>query len=474
MANELAEYAKTPATTPTPPVVEPEQDPPSPSVKSQLQLNCTKNPADKLNVKTVASKERLIPRFDLQPPVLKRFSNLLEKQAFKDQENKFNNSSGLYREELRSQKVEAAEKERISHALTKACGNFGGLNPLPEKRAEIVRALLGECSKLDIDLFTCKFKRNALHHCVRTRAFEDAVDCVELLISSALFDIDLKDTTGRSPLVMVCERKQISWEKTNRIRVNSNSSQGGAGGGEGEGEGEGEGGGEGEGEKEKEGEGESEDKIKPHYGARVASCLLVAGADVNTKDSENSTPLHHAVRNNDIAMCESLLKHKPDLALRDNRHLTTLQTAATLDFNEVLLALLKAGADVEETFVGGDSLLLYFARRGLSKNVKLVLEYSAKNVKNLFTHENAADLALKIDLKTSQVLAFHNYLVSGLNEEEEVEAEDVEEVVEKKKKGKRLPSKLLFGGGGGLKSRLFCCKRGGGGGGAPISTEKLE
>jgi serine/threonine-protein phosphatase 6 regulatory ankyrin repeat subunit B len=79
----------------------------------------------------------------------------------------------------------------------------------------------------------------------------------------------------------------------------------------------------------------------------VAELLLAHHADVNAKDWEGRTPLHHAAATGQKGMVELLLANKADRKALDRESLTPLHEAVWSGHNEVVELLLAKGNDLD-------------------------------------------------------------------------------------------------------------------------------
>jgi ankyrin repeat protein len=77
---------------------------------------------------------------------------------------------------------------------------------------------------------------------------------------------------------------------------------------------------------------------------KMIEFLLGHGADVNAKDSDNATPLHHAVGERNLV--DLLLAHAADVNAKDSGSQTPLHLAAALAEKDSVELLLAHGADV--------------------------------------------------------------------------------------------------------------------------------
>ena len=76
--------------------------------------------------------------------------------------------------------------------------------------------------------------------------------------------------------------------------------------------------------------------------------ILEKGADPAREEPDGSTPLHHAAANPEGAVLSQLLKHQPDLDVRDDADRTAAAHAAGAGLLENFRQLEQAGADLND------------------------------------------------------------------------------------------------------------------------------
>src|SRR6185295_2738524 len=112
----------------------------------------------------------------------------------------------------------------------------------------------------------------------------------------------------------------------------------------------------------------------------VAAILLAtplaaqAPRPVATAAADGTTPLHVAVRANDLATVQRLLRAGADPSGANRYGITPLSLAAENANAEMIATLLKAGADAKANLPGGQTLLMTAARTGNPEAVKLLLD----------------------------------------------------------------------------------------------------
>ena len=116
----------------------------------------------------------------------------------------------------------------------------------------------------------------------------------------------------------------------------------------------------------------------------LALLLLKYGADVNTLDKHNQTPLHLAVKRDRSELAVILLEHGADASAEDNNRRTMLHILLSetwnMDEGDVLnlaLMLMKQGAEVNTRDKDNETPLHLAARRGWFKLAGILLECEA-------------------------------------------------------------------------------------------------
>ncbi len=103
-------------------------------------------------------------------------------------------------------------------------------------------------------------------------------------------------------------------------------------------------------------------------GVEMVARLINAGADVNTVDHQDRTPLHNAVRHHDLRTAKILLRNGADVHARDPWGMTPLRAAVfqvhwTAVDVEIIRVLMASGSDVNTTCLRGDSPLAVAIRQ---------------------------------------------------------------------------------------------------------------
>jgi len=94
-------------------------------------------------------------------------------------------------------------------------------------------------------------------------------------------------------------------------------------------------------------------------------------------DTDGSTPLHQAVRQNDLKTVEALIKKGADVKAATRYGVTPIGLAALNGNAAILKRLMDAGADPNTTTPGGETALMTAARTGNAEAVTLLLDRRA-------------------------------------------------------------------------------------------------
>ena len=110
----------------------------------------------------------------------------------------------------------------------------------------------------------------------------------------------------------------------------------------------------------------------------VAVFLLALSSVATAQDApDGTTPLHQAVRQNDLKAVDTLVKAGANVKAATRYGVTPLQIAATNGNAAMLRRLLEAGADVNTATPGGETALMTAARTGNTEAVTLLLDRRA-------------------------------------------------------------------------------------------------
>lgn len=122
----------------------------------------------------------------------------------------------------------------------------------------------------------------------------------------------------------------------------------------------------------------------------VIASLLADRAGVNTPQPDGTTALHWAVRHNDLATAEALIKAGADVKATTRYGVTPIGLAAVNGDAAMIRKLLDAGADSNSANTGGETALMTAARTGKVDAVSLLLDRRADvNAKDA-VHEQTA------------------------------------------------------------------------------------
>jgi ankyrin repeat protein len=103
----------------------------------------------------------------------------------------------------------------------------------------------------------------------------------------------------------------------------------------------------------------------------------LAAQTASTLTADGSTPLHTAVRENDLKMVDTLLKRGADVKAATRYGVTPMAIAAMNGNAAMLRRLLDAGADPDTATPGGETALMTAARTGNAEAVTLLLDRRA-------------------------------------------------------------------------------------------------
>ena len=107
---------------------------------------------------------------------------------------------------------------------------------------------------------------------------------------------------------------------------------------------------------------------------------MAAGADVNAKDENGWTPLHHAATWDSKEIVELLIAKGADVNAKNDDESTPLHYAETKEVAELLIA---KGADVNAKDEDGETPLYYAIARQNPKTADLLRKHGGKRGKEL-------------------------------------------------------------------------------------------
>jgi len=101
-------------------------------------------------------------------------------------------------------------------------------------------------------------------------------------------------------------------------------------------------------------------------------------ADINALEADGTTPLHWAVRADDLAKVNKLLAAGADVKAANRYGVTPLFLACQNANPAMIERLLKAGADPNSVSTEGETALMTVARTGVVEAAKVLLDHGAK------------------------------------------------------------------------------------------------
>ena len=128
--------------------------------------------------------------------------------------------------------------------------------------------------------------------------------------------------------------------------------------------------------------------------------LMVKGADVNAKDTDNFTPLHYAVRNGHAKIVTALIAGDADINVKAPDGATPLREAAYNGHAEIATALIAKGADVNARKTNGATPLHSATHNGHAEIVTALIA-------------RGADVNAKA---TNGITPLHNSVIDGHTE----------------------------------------------------------
>ena len=115
-----------------------------------------------------------------------------------------------------------------------------------------------------------------------------------------------------------------------------------------------------------------------HRRPRMVEYFLNHGASPSPRNDCGFTPLHETAKNGDLEIAKLLLLASADVdAVDDDARATALHLAASAGNNDVVLALLRAGANVNLQAVRGETPLYMAAFNGRLVAVRMLLHHNA-------------------------------------------------------------------------------------------------
>jgi uncharacterized protein len=117
---------------------------------------------------------------------------------------------------------------------------------------------------------------------------------------------------------------------------------------------------------------------------------LAGQVPVNSTQPDGTTALHWAVRQDDLALADSLIKAGADVKAATRYGVTPLSLAAKNGSAAMLRKLLDAGADANSSLPGGETPLMTAARTGKLDAIALLLDRGANVNASDSAHEQTA------------------------------------------------------------------------------------
>lgn len=111
---------------------------------------------------------------------------------------------------------------------------------------------------------------------------------------------------------------------------------------------------------------------------RVVLLLLDAGANVNDRDSTNSTALHRVIEMRDTALFDLLVARGASVDLKNFHHETPLYMAVKTKNSEAARVLLEAGASVADHYKHMDTKLTVAVNNQDKSMIRLLLDYKVR------------------------------------------------------------------------------------------------
>ncbi len=113
-------------------------------------------------------------------------------------------------------------------------------------------------------------------------------------------------------------------------------------------------------------------------GSLLLFAVACVAADINAPEADGTTPLHWAVRADDLAKVNKLLAAGADAKAANRYGVTALYLACQNANPAIIERLLKAGADPNSVSTEGETALMTVARTGVVEAAKVLLDHGAK------------------------------------------------------------------------------------------------
>ncbi len=138
--------------------------------------------------------------------------------------------------------------------------------------------------------------------------------------------------------------------------------------------------------------------------SEIVKFLVKSGADIESKDAENQTPLHIAAKNNKLEIAQFLVERGEDTESKDNENRTPLHAAAIAGHIKIVKFLVENGADKESKDNENRTPLHYSAYFGNLKTVQFLVESGAD--KEAKDNTGQTPLQLANGMSSSKVAKF--------------------------------------------------------------------
>ncbi|KAL8612705.1 hypothetical protein ACOMHN_025356 [Nucella lapillus] len=154
---------------------------------------------------------------------------------------------------------------------------------------------------------------------------------------------------------------------------------------------------------------------------KAVEVCLRAGAPVNAQQDDNSTPVHFAAAQGNLAMIQLMFSQQADnfvtaLKATDTMDMTPLHRAAIFNHKAVVIFLLDKGADIDSTDNTGCTPLLLAASKGCWDTVQVLVGRGADVTVRDFNSRNFLHLAIRFGGKLEEF--FMKRESSGLEDSE--------------------------------------------------------
>ena len=128
----------------------------------------------------------------------------------------------------------------------------------------------------------------------------------------------------------------------------------------------------------------------------IFALITEFGCDTNIADSNGSTLLHYACKAGNVSLVQTLIEHKADITVKNNRGDMPVHIAADYDREEVILALItEFGCDTNIAGSNGWTLLHYACKEGNVNLVRTFIEHKA----DITAKNNQSNMPVHIAVK---------------------------------------------------------------------------